>query len=501
MTPDCAVAAQARISVPEPSHLVGRAMRAPAIPAEARSEIAMLAEAIRAEEPRIGDTDVFSPHAKIGWGGGPAVLIGDTGEIPLMMGSDRHHLDYRFGWLARSGDLVLVGGVRDLEFEAYQRSILGEPGVEYLHLPTEAEGFRRAAPIVCLHQQDVFNSLLSFVRDHGAASLVAHITTGSIWALASRLGEAIGAPVHVAGPPPLLSRCVNDKLWFGSVASRLLGASTIPEKRHAHSFSALVHHIMDLVGTRDRLVVKVPDSAGSAGNIVVESESLRGIPHGVIFEELRQRLSVLGAPPPFPVAVEVWDCNVLSSPSIQIWIPRTPDEPVVEAIYEQVLEEDDRQFVGAVETYLPEELDRELSEGGMQLALLFQALGYYGRCSFDTVVYGPNLADAKLHWIECNGRWGGVSIPMALLNRLLKDRRRPPHVIVQKNGLNLRPRPFRDVWTAFADAAPRPEQARGTVFLSPNRIVEGTGCHFLLVERTQGSAIENSKRVISLLSV
>ena len=44
----------------------------------------------------------------------------------------------------------------------------------------------------------------------------------------------------------------------------------------------------------------------------------------------------------------------------------------------------------------------------------------------DAILIGESLADARLHWIECNGRWGGVSIPMTLANRLTGDWARHP---------------------------------------------------------------------------
>jgi hypothetical protein len=500
MASDFAVASLEKNSPHEPAHFVGRAVRSPAILPAARADIAALADSIRIEEPRIGDTGVFAPHARIGWGGGMAILIGDAAEIPLMIGMGGHHLDYRMGWLARDGDLVVVGGAYDTAFEAYQKAVLGQPGIDYLHVPSDQGRNRRPVPIVCLRESEVFDVLLSRVRQHGGATLIAHITTGSIWALAARLGEASGRTVHVAGPPPLLSRRVNDKMWFGSVAGRLLGSGKVPEKRRAHSFSALVRHVMDLAGKRERLVVKVPDSAGSAGNVVLRCDALRRMSTGAVFDRLRRSLHGLGSPTPFPVALEVWDCNVMSSPSVQTWIPREPKPPVVEGLYEQVLAEDDRQFVGAVEAELPETLDREMSEGGMQLALLFQQLGYYGRCSFDTVAYGPSPEAARLHWIECNGRWGGVSVPMTLAERLTGDMPRPAHVIVQRGGLYVRPRPFQAVRAVFDQPAPKSNPAFGSVCLSPNRLADGTGYHFLSFGPNRRVAVENSKRVISQLS-
>ena len=135
----------------------------------------------------------------------------------------------------------------------------------------------------------------------------------------------------------------------------------------------------------------------------------------------------------------------------------------------------------------------------MQLALLFQALGYYGRCSFDAIVYGTSLNDARIHWIECNGQWGGFSIQMALANRLSGAGERPPHVIAQKSDLAFRPRDFSAVESEFSDLEPSPDLTSGVLFLNPNLIVNDAGCHFLSLGPSRQSAIDQSKRVVARL--
>ena len=44
-----------------------------------------------------------------------------------------------------------------------------------------------------------------------------------------------------------------------------------------------------------------------------------------------------------------------------------------------------------------------------------------GRCSFDFIVTG----DGRAKFTECNGRWGGTSIPMSLVDRLVPGERPP----------------------------------------------------------------------------
>ncbi|MGO9174265.1 MAG: hypothetical protein ACLP7P_20190 [Rhodomicrobium sp.] len=74
-------------------------------------------------------------------------------------------------------------------------------------------------------------------------------------------------------------------------------------------------------------------------------------------------------------------------------------------------------FVGSVPAELPEKWQHRLVEDALRLAPALQLLGNFGRCSLGTLLVGQTLDSAVLHWIECNGRWGGVSIPMTIVNR------------------------------------------------------------------------------------
>ncbi len=259
--------------------------------------------------------------------------------------------------------------------------------------------------------------------------------TGTIWELAARLRQRAGVPVFVAGPPPRLSRAVNDKLWFGEVARAVLGDTATPEKRAAHSVAALTRHVSELISTWPRLVVKVPDSAGGVGQFLLATDRLRGMSkhdlHGFLRQEIR--LSMPGRQ--FPLAVEVWDVDVLASPSVQLWIPQpAAGDPVIEGVYERLMADDGFSFRGAASAVLAPVLDPALAQDAMRLALAFQALGYFGRCSLDAVVTGAPGAGPAIHWIECNGRRGGVSIPTSLSNRLGGGARAPAQLILQDTG-------------------------------------------------------------------
>jgi hypothetical protein len=108
------------------------------------------------------------------------------------------------------------------------------------------------------------------------------------------------------------------------------------------------------------------------------------------------------------------------SPSTQTWIPPLGrGEPIVEGVYEQILEGPEQVFVGSRPWSGP--VADRLSATSTSVARELQQLGYVGRCSFDFIV----LDDERARFTECNGRWGGTSIPMSLVDRLVPGNRPP----------------------------------------------------------------------------
>jgi hypothetical protein len=108
------------------------------------------------------------------------------------------------------------------------------------------------------------------------------------------------------------------------------------------------------------------------------------------------------------------------SPSTQMWIPPVgAGLPRLDGIYEQILKGEHKVFIGSRPSGLPAAVNDKLAAASLEVAVSLQALGYVGRCSFDFVVVGDPESDCRLRFTECNGRWGGTSTPMALLDRLV----------------------------------------------------------------------------------
>jgi hypothetical protein len=88
----------------------------------------------------------------------------------------------------------------------------------------------------------------------------------------------------------------------------------------------------------------------------------------------------------YSLMVQVWDKDVISSPSAQLWISHNSDgPPVIEGIFEQHVSTREGRFTGAIPASIPNEWDCKLAHDALMFGHLFQEPGYYGRCSFDTL--------------------------------------------------------------------------------------------------------------------
>jgi len=446
-----------------------------------KARLAAIADDLLADEPALAMTDVFGPKVRAGLGPGPMVLIGDLSEIPLVGGRREPAYEYRIALLARDNDILILSGNRNCAFEAYLRDILNIGSLQVIVAGEGAD--RRLVPLAkrCLLQPSVFDRLMHAAYTSRSLSIVPHFTTGHAWKLAYAIAQQSGAELFVCGPPPRLSRRVNDKLWFADCVTRVLGRHKLPFTRRAFGPAALAGLVMRLADDQDKLVVKIPDSAGSAGNLAIQSALIRNMPLIAVRDWLVGLLAALGWRGRYPLLIEVWDEPIVSSPSVQIWIPRTEDgRPVVEGIFEQVVEGPAGEFTGAVCAGLPEDMMARLARDAVKLALVFQRLGYFGRCSFDAIIKGRPGADGGVRWIECNGRWGGVSLPMTLANRLFGAAFAGSYVIVQHEGVAMPRRSLEEIRQLLAGLLYRPRSGGdGIILLTTASLERGSGLHFM----------------------
>jgi hypothetical protein len=469
--------------------------------ARERARLSGIAQQLCADEPALSGVGLAGAGVSSGLVEAPAVLIGDHSEIPLSDPAGDTALGYRISHLGEAGDHLVISCARNRDFEDYRERVLGLGAINVTALGDLRREAPKSAAWRCLENKQIFAMICATARNAGQLNIMPHIGTGSIWKLGAEIAAATGTKVHICAPPPRLTRRVNDKLWFANRVTEVLGPQAMPPTYAAYGPAALAARVAALARENPFVVVKVPDSAGSAGNIKLDSRQIVDLSTRALRRNLLRMLAGLGWRDRFPVLAEVWDHPVISSPSVQIWVPApVAGLPVVEGIFEQRVEGERSAFIGAVVSDMPDEWADRLVGQSVRIAYLFQQLGYFGRCSFDAVLAGRDYASAKLHWIECNGRWGGVSVPMTLMNRLLRDWAAAGFMVVQHEDLKLPHRSFKTALAKLDASLFRPNgDDSGIVVLTPGGIELGTGLHFLAVAATTREAAKLAHETIEIL--
>ncbi len=422
---------------------------------------------LRRDEPALMRSPDFGRFVAQGDGPGPKILFGDQSEIPLLASLTPQVLDHRMALLARDGDTVVLHAP-DRDFFHYIRTTLGRPGVASL-----ATGPYPPGPVIRMCRKDprLRAPLEALVKRSGGATLQPYMTTGNTWRLAQTLGEATGQCVHVAGAGPRITRRANDKLWFAALARRVLGAEAVPPTMRAYGPAAAAALVRCLARQNEQVVIKVPDSAGSAGNIRLEIDRLADVPLALIHRFLRRQLAAIGWLGKYPILVGVWDSNVTCSPSVQMWLPRIEDGPPgVDGVFEQRMRGINAAFVGGERSTLPESVQLRLAHEALCVAAVLQRLGFYGRCSFDAVLVRDGDGGVHPHWIECNGRWGGVSIPMAAATSL-SGGKPPDGLVILQSSTSERSLSTADLLACLEPLLFRPDEStEGIVIVAPSQV-------------------------------
>ena len=384
-----------------------------------REHAAQLAEALLSQQPRLSTPGELARYRASSLEDAPALHIDDFSDItlPEAYGSIEF-LEDRARLRAGDGDLLVTRIEPALGYEEYCRSHLGLGSVRWLR--ANAPDPRRSLAAACW----IDPKLRTALRRADFRYIHPHMGSFAVWALADLLSRTSGRFIEVIAPPPRLTRATNDKLWVADVVSRLLGSETIPKTHAASNVSTMAAVVRDLSADSKRLVIKLTDSVGGGGNLVIDSARFRNLPLGQIRLRLKSLLRRLDWRGEASLLVGCWETDVLSAPSAQIWIPPLEvGEPCTEGIFEQVIEGREGFFVGSRPARFASDLTQAIVDACWLTARVFQRLGYVGRCSFDLILVGSSLSSCKLEFVECNARWGGTSLPMTLMGRLFGRRR------------------------------------------------------------------------------
>ena len=394
----------------------------------------------------------------------PTLHLGDLAAIPLVARfQDVAYLQDRAVIRAMPGDLVAATTPHNPHFVAYCALRLGFGPVSWLHPAAPSDPLRVAT--ACWDDPAIRTTLVSALRAGHLTYLHPYLGSRDVWVLARRLSDAAQQPLRVVAPPPALTERVNDKLWFADVVTRLFGGRAAPPTHAAWNLALAAATIVRLAAHTRTIVVKVPSASGATGTLLLASDEVRHRTVGQVRERLRDALAPLGWTGATWLLVGGWEAEAWSSPSVQLWIP--PDgsgAPVVEGIFEQTLTDEIGRFRGAAPAAFATSLTGEIAERCWLAGRVLQRLGYVGRCSFDLILVG-DAAQPRVQFIECNGRWGGASIPMALMNRLFGDWRRHPYATRELAIPGLARLRFGDLVTGLDDLLYDARTGTGTVVL------------------------------------
>jgi hypothetical protein len=354
----------------------------------------------------------------------PILHLDDVSKIPFVQDvAGVEEYQHRARVRARTGDLFVAVTDPSDGYEDYCRDTLRLGSPRFVRAPSGQHGY--AVAEACFSDPP-FGTLVERARGADGLSIHAYMAIGEVWRLAARVAEVSGTRVEVVGPPPPVLWIANDKAALSEIVVRVLSEDWIVETHAANEQEAMAKRLQRLAHKAPSVGLKRARCASGLGNAVYEAEPLRRLDfEGVLgeVEAFLRRTEWAGDEEVLVVAWERTDC----SPSSQLWIPpSTLGAPQVEGVYEQLLEGDNRIFLGSRPSTLPEPVNRRIGEASLVVAEALQALGYVGRCSFDFILLGDPAGEFSLKFTECNGRWGGTSTPMHLVDRVV-DGPRPPY--------------------------------------------------------------------------
>jgi hippurate hydrolase len=409
-----------------------------------------LAQRCRSEFADLRPEEPFSALRARTLGDVPTLHLDDSSAITGMeYFPENVYLQDRARLRAGDGDVVASCTQADPVFERYCVDTLGLGRPEWLRVRPAGSALELA--VGCWTDRQTRYRLVHLAKKRKLACIHPYLGSFHVWALAQLLSRAGGRRVTVLAPPPALTRRVNDKTWFTGLVRRLLGEDCIPESYQVFNYATLAHVIQHNLLDSPHIVIKLPDSAGGKGNLLLETLEFHDASVGAIRARLREALHELHWSGDSRLLVSCWEEPVLCSPSAQLWLPPSESgrEVAIEGLFNQVISGGRGDFLGSAPATFPDRVEAEIARSCLALARVFQQLGYVGRCSFDMLLTGKDLDSCQLKFIECNGRWGGTSGPMSLMNRWFDDWAGQPYATSVCEMPGLESLAFEDLLQAF----------------------------------------------------
>lgn len=421
------------------------------------------ARAIEAGRPlgeRLGVAEALATWSLHRWPaeetGFPRLVLDDISAIPFLVnvvGVEEYQ--HRARVRANDGDLFAAVTSETPGYGAYCEDVLGMGRAEFVR--AEVSGGPMEVARAC-SQGAAFERICARTREAGGLSIDPYMGIKAVWELAAAVASETGLPVHVCAPPPIATWIGNDKGLLSECVERTLGPTWVVETRESSEVDALVSHLIDLATRHARVGLKRTRCASGMGNLHFPAEALRD--PDTVCTRVEAFLRDTEWDGKEAVLVVAWESTPLS-PSTQIWIPaQGAGRPRLDGIYEQLLEGEERVFLGSRPSGLGARVNRKLARASLIVCAALQSFGYVGRCSFDLLVLGDPAGEFEIRFTECNGRWGGTSTPMHLVDRLVAGPR-PPYRAQDFQHADLVGVPFDEILRRVGPEVYRPSTGEG----------------------------------------
>lgn len=407
---------------------------------------------------------VTTDYSQLVWSGKqlplPTLHLDDVSAIPFLADiASVEEYQHRARLRAGDGDLFAAVTPGAPGYESYCRDHL-DLGAPELLIAAPVDGLLKVARACA--EGAAFERLVQRAREAGGMVIHPYMGNDDVWQLAAQIRRESETPCVVIGPQPTALWIANDKARFNEVVTEALDDSWVIPTHLGTTLHDITANLLELGKRYPRVGLKRTRTASSMGNAIFKSDDLVA---GDAEATVRAFLERTEWPTGEEVLAVAWLETELS-PSTQLWIPPAgTGEPRLDGIYEQILSGETRVFLGSRPSTLPDAVNRSLAEGALAVATALQRLGYYGRCSFDHLVVGDPHGEHQLLFTECNGRWGGTSTPMNLLDRLLGGDPRPPYRAQDFEHEDLVGVAFADVLSRLGDEVFDPNTRRGRYVL------------------------------------
>lgn len=444
----------------------------------------------------LGLAEEMEPYAHLRWRAEaiewPALHLEDLTAIPFLSriaGIEAYQ--HRARVRARATDLFAAVGPTTDGYEDYCRDVLGLGSPELVQAdPVDGP---MAVALACA-EGTAHDRLVERAKAIGAFALHPYMSIEAVWELADKIGVDAGVPVAVCGPPPPVLWIANDKSLLTDLAGRAAGTDIIIESRLSDEPAELAAALIELGANHRRVGIKRTRCASAMGNRVFESSALGA--QEQVEADVRHFLEDTEWEPGEPVIATVWE-EASSSPSTQLWLPPIGVAPVrIDGIYEQILEGEEQVFVGSRPSTLPAAVEDALTNASLAVGGALQCLGYTGRCSFDFLVLGDPQGRFQVKLTECNGRWGGTSTPMHIVDRLVAGPR-PCYQAQDFMRSELAGLPFSELLARVGDDLYDPKQGTGRfVFYNVGCLAPSGKFDVIAFGRTPDDAAEAAQRIL-----